>query len=177
MLGEGGGGDDRDLDLACWDWDWDCGRRCECGWTWNGDLPSGDSSGTVLCTRGDLLTRRMVGFREVEATRGLLWITVKEGWVLECGRPRLGVDARVEFGNDDGVGFGLGLGNGSAKGSCAGFGLGLVLVLMPVLKLVVAVLELGGTSRIAVTSRLLPERGICTCVGNDEDTAGDLGRS
>jgi hypothetical protein len=119
----------------------------------------------------------MEGFREVEATRGLLWITVKEGWVLECGRPRLGVDARVEFGNDDGVGFGLGLGNGSAKGSCAGFGLGLVLVLMPVLKLVVAVLELGGTSRIAVTSRLLPERGICTCVGNDEDTAGDLGRS
>jgi hypothetical protein len=39
------------------------------------------------------------------------------------------------------------------------------------------VLELGGTSRIAVTSRLLPERGICICVGNGEGTPSDLCRS
>lgn len=80
-------------------------------------MPSGDSSGTVLCTKGDLLTRRMEGFRELEGTRGLLWMTVKEGWVLECGRPRLVVDEWLRIGNDDGVGFGLGLGSGSVKGS------------------------------------------------------------
>jgi hypothetical protein len=44
-------------------------------------------------------------------------MTVKEGWVLECGRPRLVVDEWLRIGNDDGVGFGLGLGRGSVKGS------------------------------------------------------------